>query len=538
MKMSDRAAKRLVLIAFMFSGASALVYEVVWTRALSLLLGSTVYALSTMLATFMAGLALGSFFGGRLCDRRHDHLFMFALCELVIGVAGMASIPLIYKLPPLYLSLYRSFHFYPQVFLMVQAGLCALVMLVPTVMMGGTFPLVSRVLTRGIDEMGTGVGNAYFANTLGAVVGSVSAGFIMIPLFGIKATTFGAAGLNLLAALVVFLLSKKRIRSVAAIVPLLFFSAVSLARAVEPFSGINFYSAMRFKDEKLPFKVLNEVERRALKELYHGEYAEGTVKAFRAEDGSLILQVGGKVEGTSKYDLANTVLLSYLPLAAHPEPHSFLTVGLGAGVTLGAAKDHLRDVDLVEINPGVIEAVRRHGPAGLLDNVEIIRNDARNYLLATEKRYDIISSEPSYPSESSVVNLFTRDFYRIAAQRLTDGGVYCQWLPYQLLANEDVDMMLATFASVFPHVYVWKVNATADLIMVGSRSPFRINTQAMAERVTSLNIHGYPIDYVLSRTPGQVREFLKHAKTELNTDDRPLLEYSIINTIIRGEPKW
>lgn len=536
--MSEQTTRRLVLVAFMFSGASALVYEVVWTRALSLLLGSTVYALSTMLATFMAGLAVGSFFGGRLCDRRNDHLFMFALCELIIGVAGMASIPLIYQMPALYLYIYRSFHFYPQVFLMVQAGLCALVMLIPTVLMGGTFPLVSRVLTRGIDEMGKGVGNAYFANTAGAVVGSVLAGFIMIPLLGVKATTFGAAGLNLLAALIVFLLSRKRFRSVAVMVPVLMFSAVFLARAEPPYSMINFYSAMRFKDDKLPFQDLNRTEMKAVKELFYGEYAEGTVKAFRTDDGSLVLQVGGKVEGTSKYDLANTVLLSYLPIAAHSDPKNFLTIGLGAGVTLGAAKEHVMDVDLVEINPGVLDAVSHHGPKGLLDNVEVIRNDARNYLISTEKRYDIISSEPSYPTESSVANLFTQDFYQIAVQRLADGGVYCQWLPYQLLSNDDVDMMLATFASVFPHVYVWKVDATLDLIMVGSLTPFRFNAQAMAERVKSLNIHNYPINYTLSRTPEQTHEFMKNVKITLNTDDRPRLEYSIVNTMIRGEPKW
>jgi spermidine synthase len=248
-----------------------------------------------------------------------------------------------------------------------------------------------------------------------------------------------------------------------------------------------------------------------------------------------VLQVGGKIEGTSRDDLANTVLLAYLPLASHPAPRSFLTIGLGAGVTLGAARDHLRDVDLVEINPGVVEAIRRHGTPGLLDNLTVIRNDARNYLLATDKRYDVISSEPSYPTESAVANLFTRDFYEIAARRLNEGGVYCQWLPYYVLANDDVTMMLKTFATVFPHTWLWKVTNSLDLIMVGSKNPISLSAEEISAKVQRLNIHGYPLDFQLSRTPEQVREIASSGDVPVNTDDRPLLEYAVVDNMLRGK---
>lgn len=533
--MTERGRRALVLGAFTLSGAAALVYEVVWTRALSLVLGSTVYALSTMLATFMAGLAIGSYYGGKLSDRRGDHLFLFAICELAIGVCGVVSIPLIYQMPALYLTLYRGFHLYPQLFFALQAGLCALVMLVPTVLMGATFPIVSRSVTQGFEQMGEGVGSAYFVNTLGAVTGSLAAGFVLIPMLGVKGATFAAAALNIAAGCGMLVVSGKRRKVMLAFVPAFLIASVLLAQAEQYPTILNFYSAQLYSEDKLPFRAISAIDQAQYRELFRGEYPEGTVKAFRYNDGSLVLQVGGKIEGTTQRDLANTVLLSYLPLASHPAPRDFLVIGLGAGVTLGAAKDHLRNVDVVEINPGVVEAIRRHGPPGLLDNVPIIRNDARNYLLSTGKRYDIISSEPSYPTESSVANLFTQDFYRIAADRLKEGGVYCQWLPYYVLSNNEVTMMLKTFASVFPHTYLWKVPSSLDLIMVGSRSPFRLPQDEIMARVRRLNNHGYPLDFVISRTPEQVREIMSRADIPLNTDDRPLLEYAVIKNMLKGK---
>ncbi|HEY6838577.1 MAG TPA: hypothetical protein VI389_07540, partial [Geobacteraceae bacterium] len=165
----------------------------------------------------------------------------------------------------------------------------------------------------------------------------------------------------------------------------------------------------------------------------------------------------------------------------------------------------------------------------------VIRNDARNYLLTAEKKYDIISSEPSYPSESSVANLFTSDYYRLAAGRLKKGGMYCQWLPYYVLTNADVTMMVKTFASVFPYTYVWKVSSSLDLIMVGSREPFQVTPQEIMARVGEMNRSGLPLEYTLSRTPEQVRDIAAQADVPINTDDLPLLEFATVDNMILGK---
>ena len=212
-----------------------------------------------------------------------------------------------------------------------------------------------------------------------------------------------------------------------------------------------------------------------------------------------------------------------------------MIIGLGAGVTLSTAKEVADRVELVEINPGVLEAVARFGPPGVLDGVRIVENDARNHLLCTERRYDLISSEPSYPSDAVVANLFTREYFQLVAARLEEGGVCCHWLPYHLLADEDVTMMLKTFGTVFPHALLWKVQGSADLLMLGALRPFAMSVEDIRRRVAELDGSSPPLDYVLSRDEAQIAEIVQRRDVPLNTDDRPLLEFRIAERLRRGD---
>jgi spermidine synthase len=522
----------ILLVAFGFSGAAALIYEVVWTRALSIIMGSTTYALSTLLSTFMAGLALGGFIGGKLADRGKNLLLIFGLLELGIGIFGLVTIPLIHLIPPLYFKIYKAFHLTPSIYFFFQFLLCSIVMIIPTTLMGATFPVVSKKVTTSLEEVGKGVGNAYSFNTFGAIIGSFCAGFILMPVFGSRMAAVTAACINIFVSLAMTALSKARIKG-ALIVGLIILVAAPLSAALlsrEDKWTMTYYIAQRYKD----YKQLEE-ERAGSTVLMDKDFMEGRVKLWRNEDGFLVLQVGGKIEGTSFVDMVNTLLLAYLPIASHRGPESFLTIGLGAGVTMDAAKQHVKDIYLAEINRGVLEAVRRFGPPGILDNVQISVNDARNFLLLTEKKFDIISSEPSYPTESSVGNLFTKDFYELAASKLNPGGVYCQWLPYYQLRDADISMMVKTFGSAFKYVYVWAVKHSLDILLVGSNNPFAYNSEEIIRRVVVLNKSGFPLDFVLSKDPDQTRDFLRNvADIPFNTDDKPLLEFRVARNLLTG----
>ncbi len=526
-----RLPRSLLLGAFTLSGAAALTYEVVWTRSLSVVLGSTTYALSTMLATFMLGLAVGGLVGGSVADRVGGALLPLGLAEIAIGLLGISSHHVIEALPSLHLSTYRAFHLSAPAYFTTQVGLCAAVMFGPTALMGMTFPLVARAAVRGVEDVGRTVGLAYGANTIGAVVGAMLAGFLLIPGLGLRGATFAAAGANAVAAVVV-LVPRRRSR-IALLALLLHVPAVAWTlRAERGWKVVNFYSAPTFKRGGDYAQVYGDV-RSNWKMLFERDGADGYVAAFRDKDGCLLLQVGGKVEGTGSLDRANTELLAYLPVAAHRDARRMLVIGLGAGVTLDVARRIVPEVDLAEINRDVLDVVRLHGPPGLLDGRRVHVGDARNLLLRTTERWDVISSEPSYPTDFAVANLFSREFYQLAADRLTEGGVYCQWLPYYMLTTDDVTMMVKTFAGVFRHATIWKVDQSMDLLLVGSTTPAFRTPEEIRARVARMS-GGRSLGYVLSRDARQVAEIAGLPDVPVNTDDWPRLEYAVARNLLVG----
>jgi len=200
--------KKLLLIGFFLSGMAALIYEVVWTRPLSLVFGSTVYAVSTMLSAFMAGFALGSYALSKYADRLKNPLYSFALLEIGIGVYGLLIIWLFNILPYPYLWVWNNFNLSFGVSSFVQFILCFLVLIIPTTLMGATWPVVNKAYVKNIDRVGRGTGTLYSVNSIGAIIGSWSAGFILIPWLGIKGSSFFAAILNLIVGILIFLISK------------------------------------------------------------------------------------------------------------------------------------------------------------------------------------------------------------------------------------------------------------------------------------------------------------------------------------------
>jgi spermidine synthase len=186
-----------LLGCFFLSGATGLVYEVVWTRMAGLVFGNTVYAVTTVLAAFFSGLALGSYLLGPIADRARRHVHLYGLMEIGVGVYGLCT-PLLFQLiEKIYLGMYQMGRENLFLFTLFQFGLVFLILVVPTTLMGGTLPVLSRHFVRSKAEIGYGVGGIYALNTAGAVVGTIGAGFFLLPVMGMGDTIWMTATLNL-----------------------------------------------------------------------------------------------------------------------------------------------------------------------------------------------------------------------------------------------------------------------------------------------------------------------------------------------------
>lgn len=192
------------LILFFFSGASSLVYQVVWVRMLMPVFGVSTFAVSTVLAAFMAGLALGSYWCGRVADRRGNGLRLYALLELGIGVFALIFPLLLAGLDEVYTALYGSLQGIDGAFVLVRLLLAFALLLVPTTLMGATLPTLSKAVAHRLGRVGGDMGRLYAANTLGAATGCAVAAFFALEHLGVRGTTYAAAASNLLIALVAY----------------------------------------------------------------------------------------------------------------------------------------------------------------------------------------------------------------------------------------------------------------------------------------------------------------------------------------------
>ncbi|TLM80151.1 MAG: hypothetical protein FDZ70_01955 [Actinobacteria bacterium] len=540
----SRALRAAVLTAFTLSGAASLVYEVAWTRELSVLFGSTVYAVSTMLAAFMGGLALGSAIGGRIADTYESRLVdWLGGIEYGIGAFGLLSVWLIRGvLPPLFYSAARGG---AGAFFAAEVGLSLVVMLVPTTMMGTTLPVVSKLLVRGYGDVGREVGFANSANTLGSLAGSLAAGFLLIPLLGVRGAILAAAGLNLAAGTWLLLAGGRgRGRAGAVLGGIVGFAVIAASAWAadrlppSPVIMSRYPTYAEYTRAMDSFATIFDRE---------GAYSRVTVLEASGTAGGApvrMLRNGGFVEGSdSAEDVGTTGLLAALPRAYAPEARSALVIGLGTGYTaLRMLTYEIDSVDTVEINPDVDDAARSFvgGTLHADPRWRLVVGDARTHVAASPGSYDVVTSEPSWPLATSSAQLFTREFFASADASLQDGGVFVQWLPGYLLTDRDFLVMYKTFSQVFPDNTVWgmvdpnvKVGA-ADVFLVGFKGARRgTDDEARAFVRDYLTSVGLPADR--AREMENVSEFAARVQRDdiaVNTDDRPVFEFAVARNAV------
>jgi len=540
---SGAGVTRAALVVYALSGFAALTYEVAWTKVLSGALGTTTYAFSAMLTTFLLGLSLGAVLVARFAAR-FDAARLLAFFQLAIAVMALATLPLFGNLPILFIQAFKTWgpSWPAQIF--SRFVLCAVTMLPPTLLMGAAFPLVARLYTDGTVNLGKKVGEMYAANTVGAILGSFAAGFILIPALGRQSTILVAVGVNLVSALVLYLaLARAGRMSRRAWIPAGAFVLLALvlipitARRWDPYlmaSGAYVY-ADRYSREPDLRKALHDQQLLLFK-----EESEAIVSVWRAEH-IVSVRVNGKVDASSSGDMLTQKMISHLPILYHKAPEDVLMIGLASGISLGSVLSHaeVKRVDCVEMLASMREVTDHflkwnhdclHDP-----RTNLIINDGRNYMQLTRDRYDLIISQPSNPWIVGIGSLFTREFFRLGAERLEENGIFCQWVQTYEMSRRDFGSILKTFHESFPHVAVW-MGVPGDIILLGSRQPLTLDWNRLNERLAVPSVAA-DLDVVgvdgtvafLASYLGEERtlEQLSDAAGPIVTDDNLLLEFSM-----------
>ena len=506
-----------ILWLMAFSGFGALALEVLWTRMLVLLLGTSIYAFTSMLAATLVGIGAGSLLCARWLDPKKDLGRAFAGLQVLAGVLGAASLELylrqgLARLDQSYL--YSPIH---------SAGdfasllaISGLILLPVTLTYGALFPLAAAIA----DARGAGdrVGRLYTFNTLGGVLGSLACGFALIPALGTKNAFYAICclhvGLGALASLWAARGSGGRAAAGLALVVAL------AALRPDPFFEI----------------VRARLERRAPgKVLFHDEGASSTVTAYETSAGETLLLINGIIVSGKG---SQGRFMAHFPLILQAAPKKALVICLGAGNTFRAAVDHHVSVDLVELMPEVIAGFSKlwpdHDAYLHRSNARVINDDGRSFLLTSRSKYDLIVFDGTPPIYSAgTVNLYSKEFIELAKSRLTPAGMLALWVPLPCF-DDDFGMLARNFTDAFPHTLAWAQPHSNiwGVLLIGSRIEPDLDPALVDRRALERGLA--QADPWLNRSllaPGKLmpdavlREIA--ARYPSLTDDRPWIEFPL-----------
>lgn len=533
----DARHVRMLFYVFAFTGLASMVYEICWTRALALALGSSTYAFTTMLTTFLFGIALGSIIYGYTSKKFSFGLVAFGWLEVMIGISCLLSIFLLGKIPLFFIALFPYVKSSYNLIITADFILCFLAMLLPTVIMGFVFPLAGKIYTSSFHDLGKRLGEIYAINTIGCILGAFATGFILIPVIGVQNSLRAAVMINVLCGAIFIYTSQltklKKTAGSLVVIPVLFLAGYlpSWSPLIMS-SGAAIYADWYRGDYR-------ELQNNATGPVFHKDGITSTVSVFKDADNTY-LKVNGKTDASTAGDMPTQLLLGYLPVLYHQAPEDVFIVGLGSGITARAVLDFpsIRSVTCAELEPAVVEASRFFASI----NGDVLKNkrftlkidDGRNALLASSKQYDIIISEPSNPWIAGIGNLFTKEFYKTSKAKLKKGGIFCQWFQLYDIDPVDVKMVLKTFFSVFPDGIVWR-GCDADLILLGSQGALTLDYQTYLRHYRENGIFQKALKEINITSPDaifahyildarQIQPFL--ATASFNSDDLPILEFS------------
>ncbi len=473
-----RRGRMVVYGAIALSGFTALAAEVIWTRLLSLMFGATTYTFSLILAVFLAGLGLGSSGGAALARSLPRPRLALGWCQLALCAAiAWTAWVLTESLP--YWPINPSIAPNPWFQFQLDLVRCLYAVLPAAVLWGASFPLALASAGAADEDPAAVVGRVYAANTLGAIVGSLSAGLLLIVWIG----TQHAQQLLIVVAALSGLWVLAESRASAAALAAAGAVAGLLALSVHPVPGV-FVAYGRYTATQLGQSQV----------IYTGEGWNASVAVSERSNGVRNYHNAGKVQASSEpQDMRLQRMLGHLTTLVPASARSVVVIGCGAGVTAGAVSidPAVEHETIAEIEPLVPRVVSTYFAE---HNFDVVRNpkvrvhidDARHFLLTTDQTFDAITSDPLDPWVKGAAMLYTREFFELAKRRLNPGGVMTLFVQLYESNTEAVKSEIATFFDAFPGgmVFANTYNGQGyDLVLLGQPGGTRIDLDAMEARL-------------------------------------------------------
>jgi spermidine synthase len=481
-----------VYVAIGLSGMTALGAEVIWTRLLSLLFGATVYTFSLILAVFLFGLGIGSSIGSAIAARIARPRLALGWCQLLLcGAIAWTAYMLTQSLP--YWPINPSISTDPWFNFQLDIVRCIWAILPGAILWGASFPLALASVASGGKDPARLVGGVYAANTLGAIVGSVTASLLLVVWLGSQRAQQVLVLVSAISALLMFESAavdssgkKSRFQFVGTLLlAAAMGSAVLLARTIHAVPGIlvayGRYAATRIGGAEI---------------IYVGEGWNASVAVSRLSNGVLNYHNAGKVQASSEpQDMRLQRMLGHMTTLIPPKPESVLVIGCGAGVTAGAVSvdPNVKSLTIAEIEPLVPRVVSKYFSAynfAVVDNpkTHVVLDDARHFLLTTHQKFDAITSDPLDPWVKGAAMLYTKEFFETAKAHLNPGGAVTLFVQLYESNSAAVKSEIATFLEVFPGGVVWgntNNGAGYDLVLLGQAEPTRIDVEAVQAKLTA-----------------------------------------------------
>ncbi len=541
--------RRLVFAGAAAVGFAFMLCEGVWYRMLAPVLGGSTFTFGIILAVALLGIGLGGAAYAAWFRERALAVRTFAFTALL--EAALVALPLwLGDDLAVAAALLRALGATGFAGLASSWVLIAGIVVFPAALVSGfQFPVMLALLGRGREGVGRDVGAAYAWNTGGSILGSLAGGFGLLPLLGAVGAWRLAAGLLLALGVAAALLSARREGQRAWLLPS---GLAALAAAVFLLSpgptaawrhsgvGVGRTAAMG--------STINEIKRWAREQrqivVWEKDGVESSIALVNRN--GLAFVVNGKSDGNAVLDAPTQVMSGLVGALLHGAPKTALVVGLGTGSTAGwlAAIPQMERVDVVEIEPDIVRVAEDCAPVNqaVMKNpkLTLLFDDAREVLLTSGGRYDVIFSEPSNPYRAGIASLFTLEFYQAVQQRLSERGVFVQWLQAYGVDAKTVRVAIATLATVFPNVEIWQAHG-GDLLLVASAAP-RAYDEAQLRALVAQEPYrsalrdvwrALSLEDFLARhlaTTGLARALVA-AGEDVNTDDLPLIEFAFARSV-------